>query len=109
MGPGLPEHDDPGLQPERTQLAWTRTMLSIAVVGLLTLRLAALGGGGPYAVLIVVALMIATIAANQARRHRRYAAGVARGGLEPAAASVLALAGGSAVLALVALGHLLTA
>lgn len=33
-----PLHNDAGLQPERTTLAWTRTAASLAVVSLLCLR-----------------------------------------------------------------------
>ncbi|MFE9249233.1 DUF202 domain-containing protein [Streptomyces sp. NPDC007088] len=39
---------DPGLQPERTRLAWRRTSLSCAVAAVLALK-SALAGGGAYA------------------------------------------------------------
>ena len=43
---------DPGLQPERTFLAWTRTVCSMAVLGLLALRsIAALG---PVAIVLTL-------------------------------------------------------
>ncbi|MDI3408607.1 DUF202 domain-containing protein [Streptomyces cavernicola] len=42
---------DPGLQPERTRLAWRRTTLSFMVAALLAGKQALNGGSGPLALL----------------------------------------------------------
>jgi hypothetical protein len=42
---------DPGLGAERTRLAWRRTALAATLCELLIIRQAALGGGGPVALL----------------------------------------------------------
>jgi uncharacterized membrane protein YidH (DUF202 family) len=51
---------DPGLQPERTELAWRRTVLSVLVGGLLSLRLlpSALGAWSFAACVLGLALTV---------------------------------------------------
>lgn len=53
---------DPGLQPERTALAWSRTALAIAVNALLSIR-AGFVAGEPWLVAIGVLLFAASGAA----------------------------------------------
>ncbi|GIE27449.1 hypothetical protein Ait01nite_004940 [Actinoplanes italicus] len=52
-------HRDPGASAERTRLAWRRTSLSAAAVGLLTVRPAFVPGAGPAEWLAAAAAMVA--------------------------------------------------
>lgn len=79
--------DRPGLQPERTLLAWRRTALSLGLAGVVAARLT-LDSYGPAAVTLGVAGLLLAAAAYlaAARRYRR--AGAPTGA--PAAAGTAA-------------------
>ncbi|MCW2873759.1 DUF202 domain-containing protein [Actinacidiphila oryziradicis] len=66
---------DPGLQPERTRLAWQRTVLSCAVAGVLAGRLALRHGLSPLSdtALALCALAWLTFLAAAQRRARALA------------------------------------
>ncbi len=114
--PATPAPDlyDPGLQPERTELAWRRTALAIAVGSLLSLRVFPLvlpsgaeGWGLVPGVLGVGTAALLWIAAR--RRQRRTTAvltararGPLPGGGLPLALTVFATGFGIVALALVA-------
>lgn len=103
----LDAHADPGVQPERTHLAWLRTMLAAGIVGLLAVRLATLADASPLWILAIVVAIMASVGVGQVRRHRAAVAGLTRGRLEPATISVLSLGGGSVLLGVAALVFLL--
>ncbi|MFH8368180.1 DUF202 domain-containing protein [Streptomyces sp. NPDC018031] len=64
---------DPGLQPERTRLAWRRTTLTGAVVGVLGVRQALRGGPRPDTLLTAALIALAWLA-FLAAAHRRIGA-----------------------------------
>jgi hypothetical protein len=68
----VPTTGDPGLQPERTALAWTRTALAVAVNALLSVR-AGFVDGEPWLVAVGVVLFAASgaVAAIGTVRRRR--------------------------------------
>ncbi|OYN94372.1 uncharacterized protein DUF202 [Propionibacteriaceae bacterium ES.041] len=103
MSTRVPSHDDPGLQPERTTLAWSRTAMALFLVGLLLLRY--VGHYGPW-VLTAVGLisMVALITSLTHRvRHRRGVHSISDDTLQPPIWSVLLLGGSVGLFALVAL------
>ncbi|MEH0651464.1 DUF202 domain-containing protein [Streptomyces scabiei] len=61
---------DPGLQPERTRLAWRRTTLTGAVVAVLAVK-SALHGGPSAAGMVAAALCVVVWLGSLALAHRR--------------------------------------
>lgn len=99
--------DDPGLQPERTELAWQRTMISFVAAALLLMRWVGRFGG-----LVVVMVSIACIAAAcvlvWARRRTRHIAPAFPGAAVPVAAlEVLVITGLTLLLGALGLGLVL--
>ncbi|MFH8681347.1 DUF202 domain-containing protein [Streptomyces lydicus] len=90
-GPRPASDRDPGLQPERTRLAWRRTTLSATVVAALAGRqLLRSGSAGPWEVALAVltgALWLAFLAL--AHRRMRAMAGGRPPGLPPRTALLL--------------------
>jgi uncharacterized membrane protein YidH (DUF202 family) len=69
---------DPGAQPERTALAWSRTTLALIVAGLLCVRVAPSATGVALAALVVCAgagLHLRRARLQHRRRGRRLRAG----------------------------------
>jgi len=96
--PRPPLHEDPGLQPERTSLAWGRTLLTMITVSALFLRWMPYHGffvGALVAVSLITALGIWT---TQQRRYARSASGLKSGRIHADAFSVLWLGASVSVL-----------
>jgi uncharacterized membrane protein YidH (DUF202 family) len=99
---------DPGMQPERTALAWRRTAIAVATAALVELRLAVVHGAwvgvaGAFAALAIAAGTIRQSSAGYARATERLRSG---GPIRPLAdprllaAAVLALAASAIAAAL---------
>jgi hypothetical protein len=68
-----PRHEDPGLQPERTTLAWGRTMIALVTASAIFLRW--VQHHGPF-VLTLFAVAIVAAAAIYLTQRLRYHRGV---------------------------------
>ena len=100
-----PGHWDPGLQPERTAAAWTRTTLALAVVALLSTRSRA-GAEGlllGFTALAVAATLTLACAVRLPRVLRRLHA---QDRIPPAFGMITTLTGLAVLLPVAALGLL---
>jgi uncharacterized membrane protein YidH (DUF202 family) len=97
--PATRPHPDPGLQPERTTMAWGRTMMAFVVVAAVFLRW--LPHHGPF-VLVLFGLSVLTAAAiylGQRARYARSSHGITRDEFTPEVGAVVATSGAVVVLA----------
>ncbi|GFZ92552.1 hypothetical protein GCM10011359_22410 [Nesterenkonia alkaliphila] len=103
MGSVTVTHQDPGVQPERTLLSWTRTSLLLVVVAGFTIRWAP-HHGAAVLILFVAALVTAGgITVTHRRRLNSAVQGIAQERYRPAVGSVAALAAAVAGLGVAAL------
>ncbi|WP_312596685.1 DUF202 domain-containing protein [Stutzerimonas nitrititolerans] len=85
----LAPHDDSGLQPERTSLAWGRTLLALVVTACFFLRWMQWHGWLAGALAVGSLLVALFVWVMQHRRYRAGAAGIRDSRLAPALRSVL--------------------
>ncbi|WP_026551673.1 DUF202 domain-containing protein [Arthrobacter sp. H20] len=80
---------DPGLQPERTTLAWGRTLLALVVSGVLFVRW--LPQYGWFAGILIAALLTAALGiyVSQRLRYNRNLNGMSTGALKAEVGAVL--------------------
>lgn len=93
-----PTHDDPGLQPERTSLAWGRTLLALVVAAALLLRWLPHHGLAAVLPLAAAAVLALGIWLRQGLRYRRGARSVALESSAPDPLEILAISAAVVVL-----------
>lgn len=104
-----PTHDDPGLQPERTSLAWDRTLLALVVAAALLLRWLPHHGLAAVLPLAAAAVLALGIWLRQGLRYRRGARSVALESSAPDPLEILAISAAVVVLGALSLLTILLA
>ncbi|MER5729983.1 DUF202 domain-containing protein [Streptomyces sp. NPDC002138] len=101
-----PAGRDPGLQPERTRMAWRRTTLSASVTAVLGVRQALRGPGSPVEVVatVLIALIWLVFLGVAHRRMTALAAGRPPGLAPRAAVAATLCTVGLAVFAMALIG-----
>lgn len=92
-------HDDPGLQPERTSLAWTRTTLAMLVCSLALVRWYSDFPAVMMIVAAVLGLAAVLILLRSRSRYRHGARGIAHEKIQPNVVEVVLLTIGVTVFA----------
>jgi hypothetical protein len=70
MHPAVAQERDPGLQPERTRLAWRRTTLAFMVAAVLAARQAAVGDLGAAGLVAVACSALVWLVFLRVAHHR---------------------------------------
>lgn len=86
-----PHHADPGLQPERTTLAWTRTALAMSLSSMILVRWAWVYGPAVLLLIIVLAAMALSIHLSQRHRYLEEVTGLLADSAPVSIGSVLTL------------------
>lgn len=88
----LPEpHGDPGLQPERTTMSWTRTTVSMLVASSILVRWSSVYGRGVFALMAVLLGCAVFVLASSRADYTRGVEGIRDEAVEPNSARVLVL------------------
>lgn len=96
-------HEDPGLQPERTTLAWGRTVLAFITAAAICLRWITHHGVFVLTLFTLTVAIGAAIYLSQRARYARSCRGITDETVVADAAGVLGLAAATAVLGLLGL------
>lgn len=84
-------HGDPGLQPERTALSWSRTLLALLVGAATMLRWAHVFPGIIIVMAIILMGLAVVLMVTNGGRYRRHASTFGQERAEPKIGSVLLL------------------
>lgn len=88
----IPIHEDPGLQPERTYLAWQRTILASSVCCLAIIKVISTFGVAVYLLSGILLSSFLVILLTQRRRYVQAVTTFKAGRVAPSPSSVLLLA-----------------